>query len=291
MNKEALGEILILTSCILFSIMATLAKTVSASFSGTFIALFRFVSGITLGITLLVITSKPLRVNHKRSWILRGIFGSTSMILYFVAIRMTGSGRATLLGNTFPIFAALFGYLLFKESITTLQIVSLALCVLGVGLVFYDGSVVSMWGNLLGLSVGVVSGIAVHFIKKSTEADEPIIVYLATCLFGLVILPFTINEAINITPHSLLSLLLIGMLAFAVQILIGYGFRSVTATKASTITCTTIPLTALFGYCTGEELRPGFLLGTAIIIVGLLASSVATDRALAHLQMKLKDEV
>lgn len=289
MRKETSGEIQILISCIIFSAMATLVKTVSASFSGPFIALFRFVTGIVLGAGLLIATGQPFQIHHKGSWILRGIFGSSSMVLYFVAIQMTGSGRATLLGNTFPVFAALFGFLLFGEKSGAGQIFSIALCMLGVGFVFYDGSATSTWSNLIALSVGVTRGMAVHFIKQSAEENHPIIVYLATCLFGLVLLPFAIGEVANITPPFLFLLLLIGILALAAQILLGYGFRSVAATKASVITYASIPLTVFFGYCIGEELRPRFLLGTAIILAGLFVSSAMAGRVFACLQIKARD--
>jgi len=290
MKKETSGEIIILIYCIVFSIMVTLVKTVSTSFSGPFIALFRFVSGIILGAALLIVSKQPFQINHKKSWILRGILGSSSMVLYFMAIRMTGSGRATLLSNTFPIFAALFGFLMFNEKSGVAQIVSIALCVLGVGFVFYDGSATNVWSNLIALSVGMLRGIATHFFKRSAEENHPIIVYLATCLFGLIILPFTMNEVANITPSFLLLLLLIGTLALAAQIFLGYGFRSVMATKASIITYASIPLTVFLGYCIGEELKPRFFLGTAVIILGLLINSMPVDKVLAHLQIKPKSE-
>jgi drug/metabolite transporter (DMT)-like permease len=290
MKKETSGEILILISCIIFSVMATLVKMVSSSFSGPFIALFRFASGIILGTILLIVSRQPFRIRRKWSWILRGIFGSASMVLYFIAIATTGSGRATLLSNTFPVFAALFGFFFFGEKGSASQIVSIALCIVGVGLVFYDGSTINIWSNLIALSVGVTRGLAVHFIKQVAEENHPIMVYLATCLFGLVVLPFTISEVTRITPASLLLLLLIGILALAAQILLGYGFRSVTATKASVITYASIPLTVFLGYCIGEQLRPRFLLGTAVIIVGLLVNSARIDQALTRLQIRPKGD-
>jgi drug/metabolite transporter (DMT)-like permease len=256
--------------------------------SGPFIALFRFVTGIVLGAALLIATRQPFQIHHKKSWVLRGIFGSSSMVLYFVAIQMTGSGRATLLGNTFPVFAALFGFVIFGERSSAAQLISIALCLLGVGFVFYDGSATSVWSNSIALSVGVTRGMAVHFIKQSAEENHPIVVYLATCLFGLVILPFAMNEVTNITPVLLFLLLLIGILALAAQILLGYGFRSVSATKASVITYASIPLTVFFGYCIGEALRPRFLLGTAIIIFGLLVNAGPAERALAYLRLRSK---
>jgi S-adenosylmethionine uptake transporter len=289
MRKETSGEIQILISCIILSVMATLVKLVSASFSGPFIALFRFVTGIVLGTALLIVGREPIRIRRKRSWILRGIFGSSSMVLYFAAIQMTGSGRATLLANTFPVFAALFGLLFFGERNSAGRIFSIALCILGVGFVFYDGSATSTWSNLIALSVGVTRGLAVHFIKQVAEENHPILVYLATCLFGLALLPFAIREATNITPPFLLLLLLIGILALAAQIFLGYGFRSVAATKASVITYASVPLTVFFGYCIGEELRPRFLLGTAIILVGLFVNSAMADRVFAYLQIKVRD--
>jgi drug/metabolite transporter (DMT)-like permease len=270
MPPERKGELAVLLSCVFFGLMALVVKTVSAAFSGMFISLFRFVVGIGLGLTLLRLSRAPFVIHRKPLWVVRGVLGATAMSVYYTAIQLTSSGRATLLINTFPIFVALFGHFLFHERLTPLKIASVGVCMVGVICVFYDGSAYSGWGDLLGLSAGVVRGLVVHFIKRLAECNHPAIVYLAACFCGLSLLPVVGGEVVNVNADAALLMLLISALAFTAQLFMTYGYGRVTALKASLLSYLAIPLTILFSAFIGEELRGRFFLGTFLIIVGLI---------------------
>ena len=110
MNTETKGEISILSSCILFAGVAVLVKVVSAIHSAFFIASIRYVFGIIVGISLLLLLKKPIAIHGLKYWILRGMFGFLATSSFYIAIQMTSSGRATLLVNTYPAFVAIYGY-------------------------------------------------------------------------------------------------------------------------------------------------------------------------------------
>jgi drug/metabolite transporter (DMT)-like permease len=270
MKKEVAGEISIFVSCIFFSVATLLVKVVSETFDGTFIALFRFITGIILGLIVLKSLGEAFKIRHKATWMLRGFLGSFGMVFFFTAIQLTGTGRATLLAHTSPIFVATFGYLCFKEHLNLSKIVSIGLCFIGVGFVFYDGSMYSTWGNLLGLSVGIMRGLAAHVIKQSVKHNHPIIVYLSACFWGLLLLPFSGHQAIHLTFISGILLALIGILTFSAQVFLTYGYRYVTAIKGILLTYMNIPLTMMFGYVLGEKFGPRFFIGIFCIFVGLL---------------------
>lgn len=277
-KSTAWAEINLVLAAAIFAVMAVCIKLVPDSFSGPFISLIRFSIGITLGVSYLKLTRTPFRVQQALFWVLRGFFGSTAMVLYFTAIQLTGSGRATLLLNTFPIFVAIFGYLIFRERISRAQLASIVLCVTGVVFVFYDGSSYSLAGNLIGLASGMGRGISVHFIKRAASRNHPIVVYLSACFWGMLLLPFTASQVRQISWYAAAMLLAVGVLSFVGQILMTRGIRSVNTIKASLLSYTTIPLTILLGLLIGEEFRGKFFVGILCIAGGLLINAGVFER-------------
>jgi drug/metabolite transporter (DMT)-like permease len=277
-KKERRSDLSMLLSCIFFSSTAVLVKVISGSFSSVFISGFRFITGIILGIALLKLTGGSPKVTQKKILLIRGILGMSAMLAYFMAIQMTGSGRATLLVNTFPIFVVIFGQLFFHETLSITKVLSVVFCMLGVIFVFYDGSSYSFLGNFLGLAAGIVRGFVVHLIKKSVAKNRPVIVYLAVCFIGLLLLPFSVHEAVHLSWNSFLLLVLVGTFSFTAQLLQTYGYRHATTLRGSLLSYMTIPLTVVLGFFMGEELRMRFFIGIFLILTGLFINSVKTSK-------------
>ena len=270
--KSALkGELLILFSSFLFAITALLVKFVSSNVDGFFLAFGRFIIGIILCVLFIIILKKGFVINDRKLWVLRGFYGSVAMILYYLSIQITSSGRATLLNLTSPIFVALFGYLFFKEEIKLKHLLSLSLCIIGIIFVYYDGSRYSLLGNTLGVLSGVFAGMAIHYLKLSGEKDNPYMVYLSACVFGLVISVFSIKQASALTVNSALILIFAGITAFIAQMFLTNGYQHVSPTKGSIISTMTVPLALLFSYFfVGEEMKLKFFVGTILILIGLI---------------------
>lgn len=270
-RPSRLGEFSIFLSCLLFSITSVTVKYASGRFSGGFISLVRFAIGGLLSFFLILVIKKKIRIRDPLILLLRGVLGASAMVLAYVAIQKTGSGRAILLANTYPVFVAIFGYLFFREKIRLNNLIGLAFCVAGALFVFFDRSRYGLTGNLLALGSGVFSGIAVHFIKKAREHNDVYIVYLAACIFGVAASFFSAPEVLRIQSWDVvLPLLIVGIFALAGQLFMAYGYKYTTAVKGSVIGFTEIPLTILLSFFFGEEMKPRFFMGTAVIIFGLL---------------------
>lgn len=264
------GEFLLICSAFLFSLTSILVKFLSEYFSGMFISLIRFIVGIILGYFVLKFNKIPIKVNDTKSWALRGIFGALGMITMYVGISLTSSGRATMLSNTYPIFVAFFGALFFKEKISFVFILSLISCVIGAIFIFWDNSNYSKLGDLIALLSGLSGGMAINYIRIGIKTDNPIIIYLSTCVFGLVLIPFTISEWKNITLLNFSYLLIIAIIAFVAQITMTAGYKYVTATKGSIISYTGIPMTLILSHIFVKEIFKGkFFVGIFLISFGL----------------------
>ena len=271
-KEETKGEITILISNIFFAITAILVKLVPGIFDGFFISFIRFIVGIILCVLFIKFLKSGFKVHGKIFWILRGFCGAGAMILYFVSIQMTSSGRATLLTNTFPIFVALFGFLFFKEKVRLYNIISIILCIIGIFLVFYDGSKYPLTGDILGLIAAIMAGFAVIFLKGLREKNNSIIIYLPVCLFGLLLTSFSAGQIVSVNIPILIILITTGVAAFFAQIFMTYGFKFVSSTRGSIITFSKIPMTIVLSFFVGEEFKFKFIIGTILIIIGLVVN-------------------
>jgi drug/metabolite transporter (DMT)-like permease len=269
MGSKSKGQLHIFLSCIFFAISAVLVKFVSAEFSSYFVSLFRFVIGIILGFAVLICTKQKFKVQSKFSWILRGITGFISMVLYYLAIEITSSGRATLLNNMCPVFVLIFGVLFFKEQVDKKGILGLVLCLIGVFTVFYDGNHYSILGDAIGLLSGIIMGAATHYTKESSQNEHPAIVYLSPCFMGLLLIPFSVRETPKINPHSFILLFMIGLASFLAQLFMTNGYKYVSATEGSMISYLKIPITIIFSRFLGEKLGWKFFIGTLLVMLGL----------------------
>lgn len=275
MKPRFRGQLHIFLSCIFFAISAVLVKFVSSGFSSYFVSLFRFIIGIILGFAVLISTKQKFKVQNKSSWILRGITGFISMVLYYLAIEITSSGRATLLNNMYPVFVLLFGVLFFKEKAHKKGIIGLVLCLIGVFVVFYDGNQYSILGDAIGLLSGIIMGAATHYTKESSQNEHPAVVYLSPCFMGLLLIPFSFKETAKIDPHSFILLFMIGLASFLAQLFMTDGYKYVSATEGSMISYLKIPITIIFSSFLGEKLGWKFFIGTLLVLLGLYLNIVS----------------
>jgi drug/metabolite transporter (DMT)-like permease len=270
--KQRSGELAIFASCAVFPCMSILVKTIAGPWSGQFVSFFRFLVGLLLTVCFIAPWKQAFKIHDKKAWLLRGLFGSLAMLTGFLAIRLTSSGRAVLLANTYPVFVAIFGVLFFKEKITLNQLAALLVCFAGMVCVFYDHSHYSFTGNALALASGISAGFAVHFIKKARERNSVYSVYLSACLFGLLLCAGSAAEIkYAVSSRAWAMLLAVGLLAFLGQSLLAYGYKYVTASRGSIIGFAETLFTLLLSFVIlSEEMKPRFWLGAALILAGLL---------------------
>jgi drug/metabolite transporter (DMT)-like permease len=253
-----------------FAFTSLLVKLSSNYFSGFFVSGARFVIGIAL--CLVVLFARYGGIRTGRPWILvfRGLFGGCSMATTYAAIALTGPGRASLLSNIYPVFVPVFAALFFKERFNPKTLASLVLCSLGAVLVMRDGSGAALTGDLLAIFSAVLAGVAVNFVRVASKTENPIIVYLSPCLFGLPILAFAPMPHAAVGAIPLLLLLGVGVGAFIAQALMSRGYRNVPAGRGSVVFYWETALTVVLGFLlAGEHFNLRFAGGLALILAGL----------------------
>ncbi len=244
---------------------------VSSEFSGIFISLVRFVVGALLSLMGIIILRKNLKVHNKFAVSMRAFLGTVAMVLYYVAIKYSGSGRATLYNTTYPIFVAIFSALLFKEKLKINNFISIALCIVGVYFVLYDGSRTDIRGDILGILSGVIGGLSYAYSKRARETDHTLNIYMWICLCGVSMTFYTAGEVNRIEPFSIIILISSAITVFLAQVFITYGTKFVAVVKGSIISFFRIPITmGLSLVFLGETFKFKFIIGTLFILSGLI---------------------
>lgn len=120
----------------------------------TFAALRAFIAGIPLVLIALYLgKSFP---NSLRSWLLIAVIGLGATTFGFIGMFHAGEyvspGLATVIANTQPLLAAMFGFLFLKERISVFGWIGLGLCFLGVVIVATD----QLFAGNTAFSIGLV---------------------------------------------------------------------------------------------------------------------------------------
>jgi drug/metabolite transporter (DMT)-like permease len=271
-------------SASLFAIMAMLARLVSRNIPGPQVALVRFCVGVVAVAGAWAIFRVELRP-HRWGWLFaRGLFGGTSVLLYFSCIEHLGVGRATLLNYTSPVWSLLFGWILLKERPRRHAIPALLLTLAGVVLIVGSGAggrPVSGW-DFLGELSALSAGMAVTAIRAArragndgTPAESHWSVFASFTTLGVVAtLPPVIPPFGHwVGPSAREWLLLLCMAATSVwaQLIMTRALKHVTVTAMGIIHQVTVVLTVLGGILFfGETMTLRSAIGSAVTVAGVL---------------------
>lgn len=266
------GYVSLYLSATVFAFVALLVQFASAYHAPVFISAFRFLIGASVSACVLAFGYKSMKPKKIGLLAMRGLFGSLSMAAAYAAFALSGPGRATLLGNTYPLFVALFGAAFFGEKLNARTLAGLALCLAGAVLVARDGSGASLFGDLLAMLSSVAAGFAVNYVRKVAPHENPFMIYLSPCLFGLPIFFFVPSgsSAFSGGLAGFALLLAVGVGALGAQALMAHGYKTVSAGAGSVVfyweTILCVVLGVLFA---GERINARFIAGLAVILVGL----------------------
>ncbi|WP_342747816.1 DMT family transporter [Nonlabens arenilitoris] len=109
-----------LFSTLAFAIMNGVVKYLS-EFSAFQLVFFRSIGSLI--ITMIYLNYKKISILGNKRWLLiaRGVFGSISLLLFFLSLKYLPVGTAVTLRYLSPIFAAVFAVIWLRERIKPLQ--------------------------------------------------------------------------------------------------------------------------------------------------------------------------
>ncbi|HUI71753.1 MAG TPA: DMT family transporter, partial [Spirochaetia bacterium] len=267
------GMIVMAVSSLVFSAMSLLVPF-TRSISTSIVTAARFTIGIAVigGLGLLGFTElKPVN----KLWLVgRGVFGAASVYLMYFAMVKLGLGMGTILSYTYPVFAALLAPIVIREKLHPDVFAAVAVSFVGIWLVVNPlGSGRGGLGGapvyqLLALLGGVLSAVAVVAIRKLQATDSPYMIYLAQCVFGMVVIGYpTATSSFAFALPIWLVLAGIGILATVAQLLMTRAYRDVPATEGSLLAFLVPVVNSILGILVfGERMQPLTIAGALVVL-------------------------
>jgi drug/metabolite transporter (DMT)-like permease len=283
---RARSRTLLFASGVLFGLSAVLVKIAcrDGGMSGAQATFIRFTVGLLAVGGLFRARPGTFRPVRKGLLASRGFFGGLSVLLYFLSISILPAGEATLLNNTFPIFAVLLSFVLLGERPTLHLGVALCIASVGVFLVVGGGEVRFRLGpgELFGLASAVSGGLAVTSIRALRVTDNAPTIFFAMAVGGLVVsLPLSFG-AWPAAPVPWLAAVACGVVAFLAQLFMTQAYGTLSVGEAAVWQQLTPLASYAWALTIGESLTMTSLVGTLLGIAGIVYGAVLGHRPRPH---------
>lgn len=240
------------------------------------IAFFRAAG--TLFITIPLILRKRISIwgNEKKLLITRAIVGTTSLLLYFLAIKLMPLGTCVTFRYMSPIFAALFALWILREKIMHIQWLFFLTSMAGVVLIKGFDPSLSILGMTFAIISGALSGLVVVLIRKIGDRDDPLVIvnyFMMVCTaVGLI---GSLNSWLQPAGIDWVLLGLLGFLGFLGQYFMTIAAQMETTDIVAPMKYIEIPFTILIGMTFfGETYGWISVIGFILIITGLIANVI-----------------
>lgn len=275
------ARVLLFLSGLFFGIAAVLAKVASlAGMDGGQLTFVRFVVGLTVVVSIFVSRPGTLCLTRKPLLITRGFFGGLSALLYFLAIDHISAGEATLLNNTFPIWAVLVSLVVLKERPTLHLLFGLVLASAGVFLVI-DGGKAHFGlgaGEAIAALSGLSGGLAVTAIRSLRSTHNAPTIFFAFALGGLVVsLPY-MGGHWPVAPAAWGAAFAVGVVSFFAQLFMTEAYGALSVAEAALWQQLTPIASFVLGLFIGERLTVLAILGVILGGAGIVYGSVFGHR-------------
>jgi drug/metabolite transporter (DMT)-like permease len=234
--------------------------------------LFRSIVSIVLSVAMLQKLGIPLLGNNKKVLLMRGIFGTTALLMFFYTLHNIPLASAVTLQYLSPIFTALFAAIFLKEKMQIKQWLYFGISFVGVALIKGFDERISLTFMLIGICSAMFSGMAYTCIRQLKDTEHPVVVVL---YFPLVAIPImSVMSYLNwVTPQGTdwLYLLMMGLFTQIAQILMTKGIQSGLANKMISLKYVGTIYALAIGYLLfGESYGIMSLLGIAMVISGVV---------------------
>lgn len=241
-------------------------------------------------------SSRPNPTARQTGWILAGgvLFG-IEVSLWGAALGLTTVTNATLLANLTPVFAAIFGWFLFRERLSTPVLAGVAIALTGAVLLAFaraqsaagpTGDAQTGWiGDALGLCAAVgYAGylLIVRMLGKDVQVAAVMFWATLSAAFVCFVLALVFHEPL--LPRTLNGWLVLAGLGLVIQVcgqgLVAFGVGRLPIV-ASTVLLWMQPLVAaiLSWWIFNEALGALALVGAALILAGIYAVQRARSAA------------
>lgn len=213
--------------------------------------------------------------------IFRAVCGMAGVICNFYAIDHMNIADASILSKMSPFFAILAGFVILKERAGIVDIIATAIAFIGMIFVAKPGADFAFLAALVGITGGLMAGIAYTLVRKLTGngVDGIFIVFFFSSFSTIAIIPLMLMNYVVPTMWQLWMLILSACGAMIGQICVTKAYTYAPAKEIAVYDYTQVIYSALLGFVFMHQL-PDMLsiIGYIIIISMALVKWVYNSR-------------
>ncbi|MBN1228068.1 MAG: DMT family transporter [Deltaproteobacteria bacterium] len=279
------GFILMILSAFFFAVTDIFIKSISPSIGIVQIAFFRFSIGAILLWPMILSTGQSLKGHSTWVLLIRGLTGTAAFFSLLASISMIPLSNAMILFYTFPLFAAFFSFIMFKERFKKIEVLLIVTGAIGIYILINPSSSNNFSiGHLFGILAGCFAGLTVVLIRKLREINGSLIIYFYFCIVGgLISFPFIAVKFTAPDFRQIFLLVILALIFLIAQLLMNQGFKFCKASEGGIILMSEVIFTGIAGVIMFNDLLTGtFLSGSFLIIasgVGLNLINRAIKRS------------
>ena len=215
--------------------------------------------------------------NNNALLIARGTFGTLALFTFFVTVQNIPLATAVTIVYLSPIFTALIGVFVLRETVRPRQWFFYAIAFAGVlGIEGFDARVPTPF-LLTGIASAVCAGVAYNLVRRLKEREHPLVVVLHFQLVG-VVAGFVFTSFNWVAPANAwewFSLLMCGLLTQVGQICLTKSLQAERVAHVAILNYTGLVYALAFGvFIFGEVYPMQTLAGIGLVAAGVVLSVV-----------------
>jgi drug/metabolite transporter (DMT)-like permease len=212
--------------------------------------------------------------------LLRGVFGTTALFLFFVTLQNIPLASAMTIQYLSPIFTSVIAIFVLSEKIRSMQWVFYAIAFSGVLLIEQIDTRISPFYLVIGIISAFCSGVAYNLVRSLRGREHPLTVVLHFQLVGVVVgfisLFFEWRTPVG---WDWLYLFLVGVFSQLGQIFLTNALQRERAASVSIVNYTGLVYAVSIGWLVFGEIQSlETFLGMLLVVCGVAASVIYTNR-------------
>ena len=283
-----MGYLWMIISCFFYALMGVLVKAASDTFTSSQLVAARGLFAIIVIGLWAFFTHNTLKTQQLKAHLSRSVFGTVSLLCWFIAIGLIPISTAMTLGNATPICMAFIviaaDFIKHRQTNWTL-VFSAIVGFAGVATIFRPQLNTDLTGLLFAVASSLITALSYIQIRALAQLKEPVwrVVFYFSVLnlaFGLGLAPLDFGEALfNVTAIDWILVTGIGLCGLIAQLAVTKAFANTNLLASTILSFSVIVFGLVFGFlCFDDPIDAFSLLGTAAIIVSGVYSTMSVRR-------------
>ncbi len=266
-------------STLAFSLANVFVKQVS-HIPAMEVVFFRTTIASTFCIIGLYRANADWRGSNRTLLLLRGVFGTTALFLFFLTLQNIPLASAMTIQYLSPIFTSIIAIFILSEKVRSMQWIFYALAFSGVLLIERFDTRVSMYFLVIGIISAICSGIAYNLVRSLRGKEHPLTVVLHFQLVGVIAGTISLFfEWRTPAGWDWLYLFLVGVFSQLGQVFLTNALQRERVAGVAIINYTGLVYAVAIGWFVfGEMQTVTSMFGMLLVVFGVLLSVIYSNR-------------